>query len=96
VALIRFSVAAETGVPSAWWWRMAAVNIACTCAAESSASSTGLRYGAKYSRTWAVQLRSVDAAEDVRDTSQYASQSPTVKTSAWGLPGAGGSHPGPH
>jgi len=54
VARIRFSVAAETGGSSARCWRMIAVNMACTCAADSSASSTGPRYGARYSRTCAA------------------------------------------
>jgi hypothetical protein len=30
VARIRVSMAAETGVPRAWCWRMIAANIACT------------------------------------------------------------------
>ena len=47
VAWTRFSVAADTGGPSSWWWRMIAVNMACTCAADSSASSTGPRYAAR-------------------------------------------------
>jgi hypothetical protein len=28
VARIRFSVAADTGDPAAWWWRAIAVNMA--------------------------------------------------------------------
>jgi hypothetical protein len=54
VAWIRVSVAADTGVPRAWCWRMIAVNIACTCPADSSASSTSPRYGARYRRIWAA------------------------------------------
>jgi len=45
VARIRVSVAADTGVPSAWCWRMIAVNIACTCPTVSSVSSTSPTYG---------------------------------------------------
>jgi RNA polymerase sigma-70 factor (TIGR02960 family) len=40
VARMRCSVAAVTGDPAARCWRVIAVNIACTCAADSSASST--------------------------------------------------------
>jgi hypothetical protein len=54
VARILFSVAAEAGVPNAWCWRMIVVNIACTCATDSSASSTCPRYGARYRRTCAA------------------------------------------
>jgi len=54
VARIRVKVAVETGVPMAWWWRMIAVNIACTWATDSSASRTSPRYGPRYRRTCAA------------------------------------------
>lgn len=51
VALIRFSVAAVTGLPWAARCRVIAVNMAWTCAALRSASRIWPRYGSRYSRT---------------------------------------------
>ena len=57
---------------------MIAVNIACTCPTVSSVSSTSPRYGPRYRLTCAAYPRTVEAAGEVRETSQCASQSPTV------------------
>ena len=51
VARIRLSVAGDTDDPSAWWWRVIAVSMACRWAAGSSAGRTRPRYGFRYTRT---------------------------------------------
>jgi hypothetical protein len=47
VARIRCNVAADIGAPRAWCWRVIAVNIACTCPTDKSASKIRPRYGAR-------------------------------------------------
>jgi hypothetical protein len=54
VALTRTSVAVVTGRPMASCWRVIAVNIACTCAGDRSASRICPRHGARYRRTCAA------------------------------------------
>src|SRR5216684_3433972 len=71
VARIRFSVAAETGVPSAWCWRMIAVNMACTCPADPSAAAVKpgreLQPDVPAAMTATLQLRAVPAELPSRD-----------------------------
>ena len=87
VAFTRTRVAVVTGRPMASCWRLIAVNIACTCAGDRSASRICPRYGARYRRTCAAYPRRVELRGAVRLSSQRSSHCPTVSGKPSGSPG---------